>query len=153
SAMYRRCPIMTNPPGLQSLEPQYRRRRGAAQGCRPPATCARALCGTSRSPTKSASCCPARNLDLAERDKYGPRGFGGRRSVFYSGQWFSSGVGSMVDPRDDEPGKNRSDDQPLTGEAALSARLSHLDQRLSHIRKDRAFEKGQAGAEEQSTHA
>ena len=59
----------------------------------------------------------------------------------------------MVDTRNDEPGKNRSGDQPPPDEAALSARLTHLDQRLSHLRKDREFEKSQAGAEGQSAQA
>ena len=77
----------------------------------------------------------------------------GGGAFFYSGQWFSSGVVSMVDTRKDVSGKNGSDDQPPADEAALSARLTHLDQRLSHLRKDREFEKGQAGAEEQSAQA
>lgn len=79
--------------------------------------------------------------------------FEGGGAFFYSGQGVSSGVGSMVDTRNDEPGKNRSGDQPPTDEAALSARLTHLDQRLSHIRKDREFEKSQVGAEGQSAQA
>jgi ATP synthase protein I len=59
----------------------------------------------------------------------------------------------MVDTRKDEPGKNRSSDPSPADEAALSARLTHLDQRLSHIRKDRESEKSQAGSEEQSAQA
>jgi ATP synthase protein I len=59
----------------------------------------------------------------------------------------------MVGTRNDEPGKNRSGDPPPADEAELSERLTHLDQRLSHIRKDREFEKSQAGAEEQSAQA
>ncbi|MDQ8730400.1 AtpZ/AtpI family protein [Bradyrhizobium sp. LHD-71] len=59
----------------------------------------------------------------------------------------------MVDTRNDEPGKKRSGDQPPADEAALSARLTDLDQRLSHLRKDRDFEKSQAGAEGQSARA
>ena len=53
----------------------------------------------------------------------------------------------MVDTRKDDPGKNRSGDQPPTDEAALSARLSRLDQQLSHHRKDGDVEKMQAGKE------
>ena len=59
----------------------------------------------------------------------------------------------MVDTRKDEPGKNRTDDQPSAEEAALSARLARLDQQLSHVKKDRAFEKSQADSEGQSAHA
>ena len=59
----------------------------------------------------------------------------------------------MVDTRNDEPGKNRRGDQPPTDEAALSARLTRLDQQLSHVQKDRAVEKSQAESEEQSAHA
>jgi ATP synthase protein I len=59
----------------------------------------------------------------------------------------------MVDTRKDEPGKNRTNDQPSADEAALSARLTRLDQQLSHVKKDRAFEKSQAESEEQATHA
>jgi ATP synthase protein I len=92
-------------------------------------------------------------LDLHKPGQYGPRGFSGRRSFFYSGQGVSSGVGKMVDTRDDDPGKNRSDGKPSADEAALSARLTRLGQRLSHVRKDRQVEKSQAEAEEQSTHA
>ena len=68
-------------------------------------------------------------------------------------RWFGSGVGNMVGTRNDGPGKNRSGDQPPADEAALSARLTHLDQRLSHLRKDREFEKSQVGGEEQSAQA
>lgn len=59
----------------------------------------------------------------------------------------------MVGTQDDEPGRNRSSDPPPADEAALSARLTRLGQRLSHLRKDREFERSQAGAEEQSAHA
>lgn len=53
----------------------------------------------------------------------------------------------MVDTRKDDPDKNRSP----TDEAALSARLSRLDQQLSHHRKDsdvgdKAGEEAQARA-------
>jgi ATP synthase protein I len=53
----------------------------------------------------------------------------------------------MVDTRKDDPGENRSGDHPPTDEAALSARLSRLDQQLSHHRKDGDVEKMQAGEE------
>ena len=56
----------------------------------------------------------------------------------------------MVDTRKDDPGKNRSGDPPPTDEAALSARLSRLDQQLSHHRKDSDVEKMQAGEEAQA---
>jgi ATP synthase protein I len=59
----------------------------------------------------------------------------------------------MVDTRNNEPGKNRSDTPSPADEAALSARLTHLDQRLSHLREDREIEKSQAGAEGQSAQA
>jgi ATP synthase protein I len=59
----------------------------------------------------------------------------------------------MVDTRKDDPGKNRSGEPPPADEAALSARLNQLDQHLSHVRKDREFEKVQAGAEGQAAHA
>ena len=59
----------------------------------------------------------------------------------------------MVDTRDDEPGKKRTDDQPSADEAALSARLTRLDQQLSHVQKDRAIEKSQADSEGQMAHA
>lgn len=59
----------------------------------------------------------------------------------------------MVDTRKDDPGKNRSSGQPPADEAALSSRLTRLDQQLSHVKKDRAFEKGQEESEEQSAHA
>jgi ATP synthase protein I len=59
----------------------------------------------------------------------------------------------MVDTRKGEPGKNRTDDQPPADEAALSARLTRLDQQLSHVTKDRAFEKSQAESEGQSAQA
>jgi ATP synthase protein I len=78
--------------------------------------------------------------------------FEGGGAFFFSGQWFSSGVGSMVDTRKDEPGKNRTGDQP-PAEAALSARLTRLDQRLSQLRKDREFEKSQEGSEDHSAQA
>jgi ATP synthase protein I len=59
----------------------------------------------------------------------------------------------MVDTRKDDPGKNRSGEPPPADEAALYARLNQLDQHLSHVRKDREFEKVQAGAEGQAAHA
>ena len=59
----------------------------------------------------------------------------------------------MVDTRNDEPGKNRTDDQPSADEAALSARLARLDQQLSHVQKDRAFEKSQTDSEGQTAQA
>ena len=59
----------------------------------------------------------------------------------------------MVDTRNGGPGKDRSDDQPSADEAALSTRLTRLDQQLSHLRKDREIEKSQAEAEQQSTQA
>ena len=59
----------------------------------------------------------------------------------------------MVDTRNSEPGKNRRGDQPPTDEAALSARLTRLDQQLSHVKKDRAVEKSQAESEGQAAHA
>jgi ATP synthase protein I len=59
----------------------------------------------------------------------------------------------MVDTRKDDPGENRSGDPPSADEAALSARLSRLDQQLSHRRKDRDVEKMQAGEEGQSAQA
>jgi len=59
----------------------------------------------------------------------------------------------MVDTRNNDPAKNRSGDAPPANEAALSARLTHLDQRLSDVQKDREFEKVQAGTEGQAAHA
>ena len=59
----------------------------------------------------------------------------------------------MVDTRKGEPGKNRTDDQPPADEAALSARLARLDQQLSHVQKDRAFEKSQSDSEGQTAQA
>src|SRR5688500_10452643 len=59
----------------------------------------------------------------------------------------------MVDTRKDQAGKTGAGDPPPADEAALSARLTHLDQKLSHVRKDRELEKVQAGAEEQAAHA
>ena len=59
----------------------------------------------------------------------------------------------MVDTRNDEPGKNRKDDQSSADEAALSARLARLDQQLSHVQKDRAFEKSQSDSEGQTAQA
>jgi len=59
----------------------------------------------------------------------------------------------MVDTRKGEPGKNRTGDRPPADEAALSARLTRLDQQLSHVKKDRAFEKNQAEGEGQAAHA
>ena len=59
----------------------------------------------------------------------------------------------MVDTRNNEPGKNRTDEKLSTEEAALSERLARLDQQLSHVKKDRAFERGQADSEGQSAHA
>jgi ATP synthase protein I len=59
----------------------------------------------------------------------------------------------MVDTRKDDPGKNRTSDQPSAEEAALSARLTRLDQQLSHVKKDRAFEKSQEESEGQAAHA
>ena len=59
----------------------------------------------------------------------------------------------MVDTRNDEPGKKRTDDQPSADEAALSARLARLDQQLSHVQKDRAIEKSQTDSEGQTAQA
>ena len=59
----------------------------------------------------------------------------------------------MVDTRNNDPDRNRSGDAPPANEAALSARLTHLDQRLSDVQKDREFEKVQAGTEGQAAHA
>jgi ATP synthase protein I len=59
----------------------------------------------------------------------------------------------MVGTRDDDPGKNRSDHPSPADEAALSARLTHLDRQLSQIRKEEESEKSQAGAENQSAQA
>ena len=43
--------------------------------------------------------------------------------------------------------------KPAAEEARLSARLSDLNKRLSHVRKEREFEKDQAGGEEQTVQA
>jgi ATP synthase protein I len=59
----------------------------------------------------------------------------------------------MVDTRNGDPDKNGKGDRPPADEAALSARLTHLDRQLSHIRKEQESEKSQAGAEDQSAQA
>lgn len=59
----------------------------------------------------------------------------------------------MADTGREGIGKKETGTQPAADEARLSARLSDLNARLSHVRKDREFEKTQAGGEEQSVRA
>src|SRR5215475_6750123 len=71
-----------------------------------------------------------RNLDLAGGRQYGPRGFQGDGAQFLI-QRVGSGLHNMSDGADGE-GRRKSDQSP--DEAALSARLGSLDQRLSEVR-------------------
>lgn len=59
----------------------------------------------------------------------------------------------MADTRGDGTDKKGAGTQPAAEEARLSARLSDLNERLSHVRKEREFEKNQTGGEEQSVRA
>ena len=59
----------------------------------------------------------------------------------------------MADTGGDGIGRKEAGTQPAADEARLSARLSDLDERLSHVRKEREFEKNQAEGEEQSVRA
>lgn len=59
----------------------------------------------------------------------------------------------MKDTRGSGLGKDQTNDQPPTDEAALSARLNRLGQRLSERRSSRELEEQQAGEVEQSTKA
>ncbi|ETR77188.1 FoF1 ATP synthase subunit I [Afipia sp. P52-10] len=59
----------------------------------------------------------------------------------------------MKDTRGEGLGKDQTNDQPPSDEAALSARLNRLGQRLSTLRGDRELEEQRAGNEEQATRA
>lgn len=84
------------------------------------------------------------NLDLPESRQYGPRGFRGVWDVFSgisrrqrqcvgAGRHVATGAKTM-----DEK------DKPSADEAALSARLHRLGDRLSETRKDRKFQADQS---------
>jgi ATP synthase protein I len=87
---------------------------------------------------------PSPNLDLPEGQQYGPRGFRGvwdafseisrrKRQSVGAGRHVATGAKTM-----DEK------DKPSADEAALSARLHHLEDRLSATRKDRNLQTGQS---------
>jgi ATP synthase protein I len=80
---------------------------------------------------------------LATRAKYGPPGFEGLRGDISSICSVFSGVESMTDGTPDNDGK-RGGGQPEPDEAALSARLGSLDQKLSRIWDDRKFQADQS---------
>jgi ATP synthase protein I len=81
---------------------------------------------------------------LAWCHQYGPRGFEGRRGAISHFNGIVSGLHNMAEGTDD--GKNGSRDKS-PDEAALSARLGSLDQRLSEIRDSRKIRTDQPGAE------
>jgi ATP synthase protein I len=90
---------------------------------------------------------------LAGGDKYGPRGFQGSRGFFSFGQSFISGVDSMVGTRGDGHGTDRDDDHPASDEAALSTRLTSLNQRLSKLTDSRKAQADRSAGENESGQA
>jgi ATP synthase protein I len=71
-------------------------------------------------------------LDSHKPNQYGPRGLGGGIDLAE----FSAGVESMADDA-----RERGDrEQPSLDEAALSARLKRLGERLGHVHSDRPSE-------------
>jgi ATP synthase protein I len=86
--------------------------------------------------------------------QYGPRGFRGWRGVFSEiarRTWVSMAMANGT--RKDGRSEDRRDDKPPTDEAALSARLDHLDHRLSAFRKDRETQTDQSGSGAASANA
>jgi ATP synthase protein I len=59
----------------------------------------------------------------------------------------------MADGTHGEHGDDGSSERPPVNEAALSARLTHLDERLSALRRDRDNQSAQHGKEEQTASA
>ncbi len=59
----------------------------------------------------------------------------------------------MADGTHRKQGDDGSSERPPVNEAALSARLTHLDERLSALRKERDLEDAQRGKDEQTASA
>jgi ATP synthase protein I len=59
----------------------------------------------------------------------------------------------MADGTHGNQGDDGSSERPPVSEAALSARLTHLDERLSALRKERDIRSAQHGAEKQNASA
>jgi ATP synthase protein I len=87
--------------------------------------------------------CSTRNLDLAGCGQYGPRGFKGRRGAISFNPRARIGLHIMAEGTNDNSGHGSGDKS--TDEAALSARLGSLDQRLSELRDGRATGTDQPG--------
>ena len=94
------------------------------------------------------------NLDLTRGRQYGPRGFWGVGRFFRAlatRSWVSTAMadGTQGSGRDKDGRTN----DPSAEEAALSARLDSLNQRLSEVRKDRQSQTDQSGGGAASANA
>jgi ATP synthase protein I len=82
---------------------------------------------------------------LARCGQYGPRGFKGRRGAISFNLQRRIGLHIMAEGTNESGGEHGSGDKS-TDEAALSARLGSLDQRLSEFRDGRTVRTDQHGA-------
>jgi ATP synthase protein I len=90
---------------------------------------------------------------LPERGQYGPRGFVGGGTFFDRAivLWVSTAMADGT--RGNRKGDDKNSERPLTDETALSARLTHLDERLSEVRRDRENQSARQGSEKQTASA
>ena len=87
---------------------------------------------------------PSPNLDLPEGRQYGPRGFRGVWDAFSEISRRKARVSAQAGTFRTDAKTMDEKDKPSADEAALSARLHRLDDRLSETRKDRKLQTDQS---------